>query len=95
MNEALTLTLWNAILPLAGLCALVCWMPGWLVGRGNLSQGALARAVGVTAVVALVVGAVLAAGLYAGPVAGDMPIDGRAGPHRPVSWQSVNPEETS
>ncbi len=26
MNEALTLTLWNAILPLAGLCALVAWL---------------------------------------------------------------------
>lgn len=65
MNEALTLTLWNSILPLAGLCALVCWLPGWLVGPGNLSQRALARAVGVAAVVALVVGAVLAAGLYA------------------------------
>jgi hypothetical protein len=65
VNAPLTLTLWNSILPLAGLCALVCWLPGWLVGRGNLSQRVLARAVGVTAVVALVVGAVLAAGLYA------------------------------
>jgi hypothetical protein len=65
MNEPLTLTLWNSILPLAGLCALVAWLPGGLVGRGNLSQGALSRAVGVTAVVALVVGAVLSAGLYA------------------------------
>lgn len=65
MNEPLTLTLWNSILPLAGLCALVSWLPGWLVGPGNLSHGALARAVGVTALVALVVGAVLAAGLYA------------------------------
>lgn len=65
MTNALTLDLWNSILPLAGLCALVAWLPGWLVGRGNLSQRALARAVGVTALVALVVGAVLAAGLYA------------------------------
>jgi hypothetical protein len=65
MNEPLTLTLWNSILPLAGLCALVAWLPGVLAGRGNLSQGALSRAMGVTAVVALVVGAVLAAGLYA------------------------------
>jgi hypothetical protein len=65
VNEPLTLTLWNSILPLAGLCALVAWLPGGLVGRGNLSHRALARAVGVTAVVALVVGAVLAAGLYA------------------------------
>lgn len=65
MSEPLTLTLWNSILPLAGLCALVCWLPGWLVGRENLSHSALSRAVGVTALVALVVGAVLAAGLYA------------------------------
>jgi len=65
VNEPLTLTLWNSILPLAGLCALVCWLPGWLVGQGNLSQRALSQAVGVTALVALVVGAVLAAGLYA------------------------------
>ena len=65
MNNPLTLTLWNSILPLAGLCALVAWLPGWLVGRGNLSQAALSQAVGVTALVALGVGAVLAAGLYA------------------------------
>ena len=65
MNEPLTLTLWNSILPLAGLCALVAWLPGWFAGRGNLSQARLARAVGVTALVALGVGAVLAAGLYA------------------------------
>ena len=65
MSEALTLTLWNSILPLAGLCALVAWLPGWLVGRGNLSQARLTRAVGVTALVTFVVGAVLAAGLYA------------------------------
>lgn len=65
MNEALTLTLWNSILPLVGLCALVAWLPGWLVGRGNLSQAVLARAVGVTAVVVFAVGAVLAAALYA------------------------------
>lgn len=65
MNEALTLTLWNAVLPLAGLCALVAWLPGALAERGNLSQAVLARAVGVTAFVALGVGAGLAAGLYA------------------------------
>ncbi|MBL9049671.1 MAG: hypothetical protein JNK19_06135 [Tabrizicola sp.] len=65
MSNALTLDLLNSILPLAGLCALVVWLPGGLVGRGNLSQVRLSRAVGVTAVVALVVGAVLAAGLYA------------------------------
>ncbi|WP_374643507.1 hypothetical protein [Tabrizicola sp.] len=65
MNEPLTMTLWNAILPLAGLCALVVWLPGWMAGRGNLSRARLSRAVGVTALVALVVGAGLAAGLYA------------------------------
>ena len=65
MNNALTLDLWNSILPLSGLCALVAWLPGGLAGRGNLSHWALSRAVGVTALVALVVGAVLAAGLYA------------------------------
>ncbi|MDZ4086970.1 MAG: hypothetical protein U1E69_09220 [Tabrizicola sp.] len=65
MTNALTVTLWNSILPLAGLCALVAWLPGGLVGQGNLSQARLARAVGVTALVALIVGAVLAAGLYA------------------------------
>lgn len=63
MNEALTL--WNAILPLAGLCALVAWLPGWFAGRGNLSQARLTRAVGVTAVVVFVVGAAMAAALYA------------------------------
>jgi hypothetical protein len=61
----MTLDLWNSILPLAGLCGLVVLLPGWFAGRGNLSQAMLARAVGVTAVVALVMGAVLAAGLYA------------------------------
>lgn len=65
MTNALTLDLWNSILPLAGLCALVAWLPGWLAGRGNLSQARLSRGVGVTALVALVVGAVLAAWLYA------------------------------
>jgi hypothetical protein len=65
VSNALTLDLWNSILPLAGLCALVAWLPGALAGRGNLSQARLARAVGVTALVALVVGALLAAGLYA------------------------------
>lgn len=65
MGNALTLTLWNSILPLAGLCALVAVLPGWFAGPGNLSQAKLSRAVGVTALVALVVGAVLAAGLYA------------------------------
>jgi hypothetical protein len=65
VSNSLTLDLWNSILPLAGLCALVAWLPGWIAGRGNLSQARLSRAVGVTAVVALVVGAVLAAGLYA------------------------------
>lgn len=65
MNNALTLDLWNSILPLAGLCALVAWLPGWFAGAGCLSQRVLAWAVVKTAVVALVVGAVLAVGLYA------------------------------
>jgi hypothetical protein len=65
VSNSQTLDLWNSILPLAGLCALVAWIPGWLAGRGNLSQARLSRAVGVVALVALVVGAVLAAGLYA------------------------------
>ncbi|WP_431298079.1 hypothetical protein [Tabrizicola sp. BL-A-41-H6] len=65
MSEGLRLTLWNTILPLVGLCALVAWLPGWLVGRGTLSQVALARAVGVTAVVAFAVGAGVALALYA------------------------------
>jgi hypothetical protein len=65
VNEPLTLTLWNSILPLAGLCALVAWLPGWFAARGCLSQRVLAWAVVKTAVVALVVGAGLAVGLYA------------------------------
>ncbi|WP_295072655.1 hypothetical protein [Tabrizicola sp.] len=65
MSEALRLTLWNSILPLAGLSALVALLPGWFAGRGSLSQRVLAWAVVKTAVVALVVGAVLAVGLYA------------------------------
>lgn len=65
MSEALRLTLWNSILPLAGLSALVALLPGWFAGRGCLSQRVLAWAVVKTAVVALVVGAGLAVGLYA------------------------------
>jgi UDP-N-acetylmuramyl pentapeptide phosphotransferase/UDP-N-acetylglucosamine-1-phosphate transferase len=65
VTNALTLDLWNSILPLVLLCGLVVLLPGWIDGRGNLSHARLARAVGVTALVALVVGAVLAAGLYA------------------------------
>ena len=65
MSNALTLDLWNSILPLAGLCALVAWLPGWFTGRGCLSQRVLAWAVVKTAVLALVVGAGLAVGLYA------------------------------
>ncbi len=65
MSEALRLTLWNTILPLVGLCALVAWLPGWFAGRGNLSQARLSRAVGMTAVVAFAVGAVLAMAMYA------------------------------
>jgi hypothetical protein len=65
MNEALTLTLWNSILPLVGLCALVALLPGWFAGRECLSQRVLAWAVVKTALVTLVVGAGLAAALYA------------------------------
>jgi hypothetical protein len=65
VTNALTLDLWNSILPLAGLSALVAWLPGWFAGRGCLSQRVLAWAVVKTAVVALVVGAGLAVGLYA------------------------------
>jgi hypothetical protein len=65
VSNALTLDLWNSILPLAGLSALVAWLPGWFVGRGCLSQRVLAWAVFWTAVVAVVVGAALAVALYA------------------------------
>jgi hypothetical protein len=65
VTNALTLDLWNSILPLVLLCGLVVLLPGWIAGRWNLSQARLSWAVGVTAVVALVVGAVLAVGLYA------------------------------
>ena len=65
MTNGLTLDLWNSILPLAVLCGLVSWLPGWFAGRGCLSQRVLAGAVVKTALVALVVGAGLAVGLYA------------------------------
>jgi hypothetical protein len=65
MNNALTLDLWNSILPLAGLCALVALLPGWFAGRKCLSQRVLAWAVVKTALVTLVMGAVLAVALYA------------------------------
>jgi hypothetical protein len=64
MNEALTLTLWNSILPLVGLCALVALLPGWFAGRECLSQRVLAWAVVKTALVTLVMGAGLAVALY-------------------------------
>ena len=54
MSNALTLDLWNSILPLAGLSALVAWLPGWFVGADGLSQRVLARAGVKTAAVALV-----------------------------------------
>jgi hypothetical protein len=66
VNEPLTLTLWKlhpaagGAVRAGGVAAGVDW---W--GGGTCLTGALSRAVGVTAVVALVVGAVLAAGLYA------------------------------
>lgn len=65
MSNHLTLDLWNAILPLTGLIALVAVLPGWFAGADDLSQRVLAWAVVKTAVVALVAGAVLAVGLYA------------------------------
>ena len=65
MSNALTLDLWNAILPLAVLCGLVAFLPGWFAGRGCLSQRVLTLAVVKTALVALVAGAVLAVALYA------------------------------
>jgi hypothetical protein len=65
VSNALTLDLWNAILPLVGLCALVALLPGWFAGRGCLSQRVLAWAVVKTALVTLVAGAGLAVALYA------------------------------
>lgn len=65
MSNSLTLDLWNVILPLAVLCGLVAFLPGWFAGRGCLSQRVLAGAVAKTALVALVAGAVLAVALYA------------------------------
>ena len=65
MSNSLTLDLWNAILPLAVLCGLVAFLPGWFAGRGCLSQRVLAWAVVKTAFVALMVGAGLAVALYA------------------------------
>jgi hypothetical protein len=65
VSNALTLDLWNSILPLVGLCALVAWLPGWFAGRGCLSQRVLAWAVVKTTLVTLVAGAGLAVALYA------------------------------
>jgi hypothetical protein len=84
VSNHLTLDLWNSILPLVLLCGLVVVLPGWFAGATCLSQRVLARAVVLTALVAVVVGAVLAVGLYAaineGVVAGIVkaPLD-RAG----------------
>jgi hypothetical protein len=66
MTEALRLTLWNTILPMTLLCGLVVALPAWFTGRACRSQALLARAVAVTALVAVVVGAGLAVTLYAG-----------------------------
>ena len=55
MGEALTLTLWNSILPLAGFNALVPWQRGWSAGRGCLLQWVLDCVVVRTARVTLVV----------------------------------------
>ncbi|WP_333814210.1 hypothetical protein [Tabrizicola sp.] len=65
MSNSLSLDLWNAILPLAVLCGLVAFLPGWFAGRGCLSQRVLAWAVVKTAFAALMVGAGLAVTLYA------------------------------
>ena len=65
MTEALRLTLWNSVLPLALLCGSVVLLPGWFTGKGNLSPRVLARAVAKTAAVTFALGAVLMAGLYA------------------------------
>lgn len=65
MTEALRLTLWNSVLPLALLCGSVVLLPGWFAGKRNLSPKVLARAVAKTAAVSFVLGAVLMAGLYA------------------------------
>ncbi len=65
MSNALTLDLWNSVLPLVLLCGLVAVLPGWFAGRDCLSQRVLAGAVVKTAVVVFVVGAGLAVALYA------------------------------
>lgn len=64
MTDALRLTLWNSVLPLALLCGSVVLLPDWFAGKGNLSQKVLTRAVAKTAAVTLVLGAVLLAVLY-------------------------------
>jgi hypothetical protein len=65
VSNHLTLDLWNSILPLAFLCAVVVVLPGWFTGKNNLSQRKLAFAAFKTAVVAYGVGALIVAALYA------------------------------
>jgi hypothetical protein len=65
VSEALTLNLWNGILPMVVLCALVVVLPGWFSRRDTWSQRALAFAVVKTALVTFAAGALIAAGLYA------------------------------
>ena len=65
MSNALTLNLWNGILPMVVLCVLVVVLPGWFARRNTWSQRTLAFAAFKTAVVTFAVGALIAAGLYA------------------------------
>jgi hypothetical protein len=65
VSNHLTLDLWNSILPLVCLCALVVFLPGWFTGRNNLSHRKLAFAAFKTAVVAYGLGALIVAALYA------------------------------
>lgn len=65
MTEALRLTLWNTILPMALLCGLAVLLPAWFAGRANRSQAVLGRAVVTTAVAVFVAGGGLAVALYA------------------------------
>lgn len=65
MSNHLTLDLWNSVLPLVFLCAVVVVLPGWFTGQNNLSHRKLAFAALKTAVVAYAVGALMMAALYA------------------------------
>ncbi len=65
MSNHLTLDLWNSVLPLVFLCAVVVVLPGWFTGKNNLSHRKLAFAAFKTAVVAYAAGALMMAALYA------------------------------